>query len=75
MEKMIISINSINDIYEFIKQAQAVAGDVTVYRGKYTCDARSIMGVLSIDMSQNVTVEYPASAIEFKEYIKKFQLM
>ena len=74
MEKMIISIHGINDVYEFIKQAIAVPGDVTVKRGKFVTDAKSIMGVFSIDMSQNVTIEYPASATEFKNFIKQFQL-
>ena len=74
MKKMIISIHGINDVYEFIRQSTAVSGDVTVSRGKYSCDGRSIMGVFSIDMSQNVTVEYPASAIEFERFLKRFQL-
>lgn len=74
MKKMIISIHGINDVYEFIRQSTAVSGDVTVSRGKYSCDGRSIMGVFSIDMSQNVTVEYPASAVDFERFIRQFQL-
>jgi phosphotransferase system HPr-like phosphotransfer protein len=74
MKKMIISIHGINDVYKFIKYAIDAPGDVTVSRGTYNCDARSVMGVLSIDMSQNVTVEYPDSATEFEKFIKQFQL-
>jgi phosphotransferase system HPr-like phosphotransfer protein len=74
MKKMIISIHGINDVYEFIRHATMVPGDVTVKRGKTCVDARSVMGVFSIDMSQNVTVEYPEHATEFEAYIRQFQL-
>lgn len=74
MEQMVISIKGLNDVYTFVSRAQSVDGDVTVTRGRYTIDGKSVMGVFSIDMSQSVTVTYPATAEEFKTFILQFKV-
>ena len=74
MKNMIISIKGLNDVYEFIKMAQEVGGDVTISRGKYSVDAKSVLGVFSVDMSQDVTIEYPSIAIEFENFIAQFEV-
>ena len=74
MKEMIISIHGLYDVYMFIEKAQAVEGDVTIKRGVYCADGKSALGVLSIDMSQNVTVTYPTSALEFEDFIEKFKV-
>lgn len=74
MKTMIISIKGLNDVYEFIKMAQEVDGDVTISRGKYSVDAKSVLGVFSVDMSQDVTIEYPSTAIEFENFIAQFEV-
>ena len=56
MKEMIISIKGLQDVYNFISKAQAVDGDVTVKRGRYTIDGKSVLGVFSLDMSQDITV-------------------
>ena len=68
----IIKINGLNDVYEFIRKASLVDGDVTVVRGKYAVDAKSILGVFSIDMSRETTIHYPADASAFDEFIQPF---
>lgn len=73
MKDMIISIHGLYDVYTFIEKAQLVCGDVNVKRGVYCVDGKSALGVLSIDMSQDVTVTYPASAKKFEEFIKQFE--
>lgn len=74
MKNMTISIKGLNDVYKFIQSAQAVYGDVTVTRGRYSVDAKSVLGVFSLDMSQDVTVEYPEDATEFETFITKFKV-
>jgi phosphotransferase system HPr-like phosphotransfer protein len=68
---VIISIKGLHDVYTFINKAQAVDGDVTVRRGRYNVDGKSIMGIFSVDMSQDVTVIYPYSPNRLPEYIKQ----
>ena len=72
MIRKYIQITGLNDVYEFLRYATKVDGDVTLLRGKYAVDAKSILGVFSIDMSNKIIVEYPESAEDFDRYIQKF---
>ena len=74
MKEIIISIKGLNDVYKFVEKAQSVDGDVTVRRGRYNVDGKSVMGIFSIDMSQDVTVIYPASAVEFDQFCEQFKV-
>ena len=74
MKNMLISIKGLNDVYKFIQTAQTVDGDVTITRGRYSVDAKSILGVFSLDLSQDVTIEYPESATEFETFITQFKV-
>lgn len=74
MKEIIISIKGLQDVYTFISKAQAVDGDVTVRRGRYNVDGKSIMGIFSVDMSQDVTVIYPTSAVEFDQFCEQFKV-
>ena len=74
MKEMTISIKGLNDVYKFISQAQHTEGDITVRRGRYNVDGKSVMGIFSIDMSQDVTIIYPEEAIEFESFISQFQV-
>lgn len=69
-----ISIKSLNDVYNFINKAQSVDGDVTIKRGRYCVDAKSILGVFSVDMSQEVTITYPGTATDFDEFCEQFKV-
>ena len=73
MVSYIISINGLTDVYDFIKEASKVEGDVTLKRGKYVVDAKSFLGVFSIDVSQDTTIVYPEDAVEFDKYIARFR--
>lgn len=74
MKEIIISIQGLYDVYSFIEKAQAVDGDVTIRRGRYCVDAKSVLGVFSIDMSQQVAVTFPSSAVEFDQFCEQFKV-
>ena len=74
MKEMIISIKGLNDVYKFVAMAQEVEGDITVRRGRYAVDGKSVLGIFSLDMSQDVTVIYPEDAIDFENFIKQFKV-
>ena len=74
MREMIVSIKGLNDIYNFIANAQKVDGDIIVRRGRYIIDVKSILGIFSLDMSQNITVTYPETASDFEEFIQQFKV-
>lgn len=68
-----IKMNNVTDVMNFVKEASKIEGDVTVLKGRYIIDGKSIMGVMSIDMSTGMTVEYPADAIDFENFISQFK--
>jgi phosphotransferase system HPr-like phosphotransfer protein len=72
MIKSFITLQGINDIIKFTQQASLVDGDIIVSRGAYKVDGKSLMGNMSIDVSQGISVEYPEDATKFKEFIQQY---
>lgn len=68
-----IKITDYPDLTIFVNKATAVDGDVTARRGKYCIDAKSLMGVLSLDLSQGAVIEYPKDAEDFEIFIRKYE--
>lgn len=73
MKTKFIKMSDINDIVNFVNEASKVESDINVLKGRYIINGKSIMGVMSIDMSTGMTVEYPADAIDFENFISQFE--
>jgi len=71
-KKVVIMINGVHDVYDFINEASKVEGDVLLSRGRFAVDGKSFLGVFAIDPSLGAIITYPASATEFEEYISQF---
>ncbi len=55
MEKtVIIYLNSIDDIKKFVSIVSKYDGDFDLISGKYVVDAKSIMGIFSLNLSNTV---------------------
>jgi len=52
-----VSLTSITDVKAFVDAAAQVACEIDVLSGRYIVNAKSIMGLFSIDLSQPVRVE------------------
>jgi phosphotransferase system HPr-like phosphotransfer protein len=63
-----IKIERIDDIKTFIKLASRVNGDINVSKGIYIVDGKSAMGLMSIDLSSGVRVEYFTDGEGVKEF-------
>lgn len=71
MKKVKIKGASLNDITHFVELASKVEEPgVNVYKGRTVIDGSSLMGMLALDISNGIEVEYPASATEFDEFIQ-----
>ena len=55
MEKK-VKLSSMNDVKEFVKMACRCDFDVDVFYNRVIIDAKSILGVLSMDLNQILTV-------------------
>ena len=78
MEKVIrrkIKLNLITDIQDFTRTSQCIAGPVRVFSEdeSYCVDGKSLLGLMSLNLSKPVTVEYPASeSVYFRDFLSRF---
>ena len=66
-----IKVNKVSDIYAFVDAASRYDSDILVKKGKCVVDGKSLMGIMSIDMSTGVTVEY--SDKSFGNFLDNFE--
>lgn len=51
-----IRLSTINDVKEFVNAVTLCDYEVDLVSGKYVIDAKSIMGILSLDLTQPVNM-------------------
>lgn len=71
--KRLIKMSQIKDATDLVQRATMVDGDIIITKGKYSIDAKSIMGIFSLDLTTGVTIEYPDDATAFDDFIKVFE--
>ncbi len=73
MKEMKIKLTNVKDIREFVNSVILVDYDVDLVQGRYTIDAKSIMGIFSLDLLSPITlVAHTNNAESFFEKIAKF---
>lgn len=73
MKKTTIMLATINDVKNFVSEVSMCDYDVDLLSGRYAIDAKSIMGIFSLDLSKPITLEaHTEDASEFFENIKQF---
>lgn len=73
MKKVQIMLATINDVKDFVSLVSQCDYDVDLISGRYAIDAKSIMGIFSLDISKPITLEaHTEDADEFLGKIKKF---
>lgn len=73
MVETLICLNEIGDIYEFLNLAALCTGNVTVYSGKYVVNGKSLMGLMSLNLSEPIKIEIEGDIPEsVKIGIKKY---
>ena len=57
MVKMTIKLETINNVKDFVSTVSKYEFDVDLISGRYAIDAKSIMGIFSLDLSKPIDVE------------------
>ena len=57
MKTFSILLKSINDVKDFVNIVNRYDFDVDMTSGRYVVDAKSIMGIFSLDLSKPIKVE------------------
>lgn len=62
MKKFLVRIRSVQEAKEFVQICEQINGDVNVSNGKREVDGKSIIGILSLDLSIPLHVELISDA-------------
>ncbi len=75
MKSIKISLEMAQRVKEFVNITQNYSYEILLKSGKYVVDAKSILGIFSLDLSQPVTVEiYEDNCDELLNSLKKFEI-
>lgn len=73
MKEVKIKLTNVQDIREFVNQVILADYDVDLIQGRYVIDAKSIMGIFSLDLLSPIElVAHTENADALIEGIKKF---
>lgn len=70
-----VSLTSINDVKNFVNAACSQMCEIDLISGRYIIDAKSIMGIFSIDLAKPIKVEVHGTeedAKAFREKVKDY---
>ena len=73
MKKVKIQLSTINDVKAFVNAVSNYDFDVDLVSGRYAIDAKSIMGIFSLDLSKVIELQaHTEDADAFFNEIKPF---
>lgn len=73
MTKTKIFLQAINDVKEFVTIVMRYDFDIDLVSGRYAVDAKSIMGIFSLDLSKPIELDaHTDDAEKFFNEIEKF---
>ena len=73
MKEVNILLGTINDVKVFVNSVSKYDFDVDLVSGRYAIDAKSIMGIFSLDLSKTIKMQvYSDNAEEFMNEVKAF---
>lgn len=67
-----IKLNATEEVQEFVDAATKCDFDIDIYYNRFLIDAKSILGILSMDLTKVLTVECHGESKEFDRTLKKF---
>ena len=68
-----VMLNSINDVKDFVNIVSRYDFDIDLASGRYVVDAKSIMGIFSLDLSKPIEVQvHSEGADAFVDELKKY---
>ena len=57
MKSFNIQLNSINDVKVFVNTVNKYSFDIDLTSGRYVVDAKSMMGIFSLDLAKPIKIE------------------
>ena len=70
MKNLMVSLNTIDKVKSFVHTISGFSCDFDLVSGRYVIDAKSIMGIFSLDLSKPVQLTIHATGEELEEMTK-----
>ena len=72
MKTVQISLNSIGKVKSFVNTISQFEYDFDLISGRYVIDAKSIMGIFSLDLSKEIILSASGATQEFIDEMQQF---
>lgn len=72
MSERKIKLTAVEEVKEFVQAATRCDFDIDVFYNRVVIDAKSILGVLSMDLNRALTVKYGGKNLEFENVLDKY---
>lgn len=72
MREVSIRLATSGQVQRFVKAITPLDGDFELIHGKFLLDARSLMGVFSLDLTQPITLKVYKDSLDNLEAIRPF---
>lgn len=74
--KLFLNLNTLDKVRDFTNEANKFNSDIDIIRDRYVIDAKSVLGIYTIDLTKPVTVKInsddKAEIARFNEKMEKF---
>lgn len=70
MKEVKIKLSSVQDAKDFVNLAGRCDFDIDLYYGHMMIDGKSLIGVLSMDLTRILVVKFEGENIEFEDFLK-----
>lgn len=69
MQEIQILLKTIEDVKQFVQTIIMFDGEFELLSGKYVVDAKSILGLFSVDLSKPVTLRIEAADLKLEDIL------
>ncbi|MEX1376330.1 MAG: HPr family phosphocarrier protein [Eubacteriales bacterium] len=75
MKSIVVKLSLTEDIKDFVRITSKYSYDIDLKSGRYIIDAKSILGIFSLDLKQPITVEvHSDNCDDLLDELKQFQV-
>lgn len=74
MLELTIKLNMINDVKEFLNEAHKIDVDIDLVHNRYVIDAKSTIGIFTLDLSEPVKVVIHSEDYNLLEPFRKWEV-
>lgn len=74
MKRMQIYLGSTDNIKDFVNSMNKIEGEVTISCGRYIINAKSIMGIFSLDLTKSLILEIEEWKDQYETLLKKYMV-